>query len=269
MTKSAQSSGGRVIRALGEVAGKLSARARSSALITRFGSAAEALSAKDRDRLWQITEVLDRLTPPFRTIYDIGAFDGAWSEAFAIYSGGDVFSFEPLPEMGREVAARAARLPRIHLQPIACGTETATRVMHKDGHKTAASSLLPMTDVHRTEFPLTGKSTETSVQIAPLDTWCREHRLPAPDLVKIDVQGFELAVLAGGRETLEQARYLWIELNFEEFYAGGSTFAKSYAALEKLGFALVDLVDPIRSKSNGRLLYLDGVFRNLRPPSTP
>jgi hypothetical protein len=53
-----------------------------------------------------------------------------------------------------------------------------------------------------------------SVSIRPLDEARREEHLPPPDLMKIDVEGYELEVLRGAAATLRECRpALFVEVH--------------------------------------------------------
>lgn len=236
-------------------------RVRHRQLYRRFGADPSLYTRKEGVILGLIASVLDRLGETMGVVYDVGAYNGMWAEAFYLYTRGDVFAFEPLPELHAEIQQRSARSPGIHLQPVACGDRQATVPIYRDSRKVAASSLLAMTNHHRAEFPNTGMSARIPVAMVRLDEWCAEQQIPPPFLVKIDVQGSELAVIRGGRVALAQARYVWSELNFLEFYEGGSTFASVYAELTRMGFELIDCIDLKRSARTDSLLYLDGLFR--------
>ena len=70
-----------------------------------------------------------------------------------------------------------------------------------------------------------------------LDGICRERNLPGPYLIKVDVDGQELDVLAGATEILQQTEYVIVEVTlFGQMYDVMS-FMKSQ------GFAAYDIVD--------------------------
>lgn len=58
-----------------------------------------------------------------------------------------------------------------------------------------------------------------------LDDYIPRANVPPPDLMKLDVQGFELEVLNGGRHALAHATAVICEVSFIEFYKGQPLFA--------------------------------------------
>ena len=78
-----------------------------------------------------------------------------------------------------------------------------------------------------------------TIPAIPLDDLIRNHRLPAADLIKMDVQGYECQVLAGMQGTLEAGRRLRV---LTEFWPNGMRNAGGdpawfFATFERLGFA--------------------------------
>jgi len=69
-----------------------------------------------------------------------------------------------------------------------------------------SSSLLPITEAQNTLFPGTSEVSTQDVQVAPLNDFVAPQDLRPPALLKIDVQGYELAVLNGceNRPMLDQ-----------------------------------------------------------------
>jgi hypothetical protein len=81
-------------------------------------------------------------------------------------------------------------------------------------------------------------------------------------LLKIDVQGFEKAVIAGARETLARTNFLLVELNYMPQYVGGSWFGDLHELLTREhSFVLVDTSKPLRL--NGRASMSDGLYVNI------
>lgn len=62
-----------------------------------------------------------------------------------------------------------------------------------------------------------------------------ENRLPPPDLVKLDTQGSELDVIAGGRELIAQAKYVLMELPVVEYNRGAPSIDAYLSVMRDLG----------------------------------
>ncbi len=72
--------------------------------------------------------------------------------------------------------------------------------------------------LNKSDFPhdLNGNVVD-EVKNSKLDTVLSNFHTDRVDILKIDVEGFELEVLESAREVLQKTRYLHIELNFEEY----------------------------------------------------
>ncbi|MEX0759001.1 MAG: FkbM family methyltransferase, partial [Tistlia sp.] len=62
--------------------------------------------------------------------------------------------------------------------------------------------------------------------------------LPAPVLLKLDVQGFELAALEGCADRLDQVAWVYVECSYLELYEGQALAAEVEAWLAARGFRL-------------------------------
>ena len=81
------------------------------------------------------------------------------------------------------------------------------------------------------------------VPIRRLDGVLEGRVLQRPVLVKLDVQGFELEVLAGGVETISRSSALVIEQSFDGVYDAQPLFGESHAYLVDAGWRLVRVLD--------------------------
>jgi hypothetical protein len=121
--------------------------------------------------------------------------------------------------------------------------------------------MLPPTDDALTEFPGIAADDRIQVEVTRLDDYVREHSLPQPDLIKIDVQGYEDRVLRGGPMTIGKAKYCVIEMSMLPLYEGGPLFDDIYGMMRTMGFRLVGITGDLRGRS-GRQLQADGIFVN-------
>jgi FkbM family methyltransferase len=131
------------------------------------------------------------------TALDVGANVGAYSLLFAqwVSPGGRVLAFEPAPEtfaaLGRHLALNGVE-----------SVVDARRVALSDGAGTAAFAADGVSGANRLRAAGEGGG-GVAVATVSLDELCETERL-APRLVKVDVEGAELAVLRGARETIRR-----------------------------------------------------------------
>jgi hypothetical protein len=76
------------------------------------------------------------------------------------------------------------------------------------------------------------------VQVARLDDYVDEKKIPKPDLIKLDVQGFEYEVVCGGPKVFDHASAVIIEASLKEFYVGQRRFDELLTILAEAGFFL-------------------------------
>ncbi|MEG3895173.1 MULTISPECIES: FkbM family methyltransferase [unclassified Microcoleus] len=93
-----------------------------------------------------------------------------------------------------------------------------------------------------------------NIRAITLDEICRERNLPGPYLIKVDVDGNELDVLAGATGILQQTEYVIVEVTlFGQIY-DIIHFMKSQ------GFAAYDIVDLGYRLLDGALWQIDMAF---------
>ncbi len=198
------------------------------------GSVAASLTPGHVDSL----ELLDLLrdNPP-RVIHDIGANVGTWTLlAKTFFPKAEVHAFEPLEAHRGRFMQNTAALEAVHYHAVALGEAQSAGTLQVTSFSDA-SSLLPLTDEAEKQWHLTTVE-EVRVPIMRLDDLVAEGKVSPPDLLKLDVQGYELGVLKGATECLRHARAVLTEVSFREFYKGQCRFEDLTEHLTAQGFRL-------------------------------
>lgn len=201
-----------------------------------------------------------------RSVLDVGANEGQFAAMIRrLCPEAQVFSFEPLPDVFQALQRQFAGDARV--TPVNCGlSDHAGSATINRSSFTPSSSLLPMADLHRAEWPASAEQTSVSVRLERLDDWATSSGLTlAGDLlVKLDVQGHEDAVIRGGEATLRRARLAVIEVSFRELYQGQPLFDAIYRRMTDLGYVFRGCIEQHYSRRTDQILFADAIFENLQ-----
>jgi FkbM family methyltransferase len=194
------------------------------------------------------------------TVIDAGAHDGEFAGAIkALLPAVRLYCFEPQEDCHRRLAARLSRFAGCESFCLALADRAGRASFHRS-RATKSSSLLPMALLHRQAFPWSEESALVEVDVERLDGLRGRLRLQPKVLLKIDVQGSELALLRGARETLEEVDFVLVEVSLEPLYEGEASFAQIHGLLAELGFRYAGSFDQLLSPLDGRILQQDALF---------
>lgn len=155
-----------------------------------------------------IVLLLDRLLRPGMVVCDVGANIGEITLAAArrVGAGGRVYAFEPMP------ALYARLCEHLSLNGIQQVTAVPMGLADRGGRAVIYRRDTPYADgtVNEGLGSLFADGQRSSaageIELTTLDDYCAQAGIERLDLLKIDVEGAELAVLRGGAKTIE--RYL-------------------------------------------------------------
>jgi len=179
------------------------------------------------------------------TVIDVGANVGDWTRMCKRqWPEASVLMVEPLPECGPSLARLAAELPGVRYRRALLGASNQSSVsFHRCG---TASSVLPE---HAAEHPT------FDMPMMRLDD-CSA----AAELLKLDVQGYELEVLKGGPMALSAAEVVLLEGNFLDLHIGVPLAHEVIQFMAEHNFVLYDTGDFYRRPFDHALWCMDLVF---------
>jgi FkbM family methyltransferase len=193
--------------------------------------------------------------------YDIGAAQGTVSSCLAkLKNVSIIHAFEPNPKLYRQLVFSTSQSPKIFCHNVALGSFDGVTSINIS-KKSHSSSILPIAPLHTDEFPGSEVTEQADINIFKLDSYVQQQQLPMPNLIKIDVQGYELNVLNGAVNTIRHAKYCILEMSFQELYFNCPLFEDIYQYMIELGFRLVGVSSPLRGKTYDQL-QVDGYFEN-------
>ena len=150
----------------------------------------------------------------FKTVIDVGAWCGTWAKAMEPFAK-KVIAFEP---------------DKVHF---ACLQRNCT--INCDPRQEAVGSEIKYVSLTEDDFTQAKRvEKEGDIRMVTLDSLAYEN----VDLIKIDVEGYEMEVLKGANNTLAGTQYLMIELNNNtKKYGSNNIDVEKY--IEGLGFKLL------------------------------
>lgn len=178
-----------------------------------------------------------------RTVFDVGAYVGMFTLFFArgVGPAGRVYAFEPNPVNRQELEfnVRLNGFENVHVLPIAVGEKTGTAEMVSSPSLTSRGSLAKEWQPHD------AGAVHLSVPVESIDALIESRRVPVPDLVKIDVEGYEREVVFGMEKTLrEHHPRLYIEIH-------GPLSAELFEKLRAHGYSMLSVEQDRRISAAG------------------
>ena len=197
------------------------------------------------------------------TVIDVGANVGQFSRAsLGWWPTSRVIAFEPLPSAAEPLRRMLAAMGRRHtVHQLALGATTGESLFRQHRYS-LASSVLPVAERSRGHY-WADEGASITVPMARLDDVLTDVPLDRPVVIKVDVQGYEMEVLAGAAAVLDNADCLIVEHAFDEFYEGQARAAEVMEFLRRSGWEFSRVVDTRRER--GVVVEADVVYLRRHP----
>lgn len=164
-----------------------------------------------------------------KIVFDVGANIGYYTIQFAQKSDGKVFAFEPMSYQYKILLKNIEinKLKNVYpVQKIVSDSIGKKRIYFSGMDNTAASSVVVETENY--EY----------VPTVTLDQFCNEKNIEFIDLIKIDVEGYEMNVLKGMSRLLNTKRikHLFIEVVEQHLQKAGNSSEELINYLKKYNY---------------------------------
>lgn len=213
----------------------------------------------------QVGRAIKALGYDFPIVYDVGGSNGAWVNIMSKVLPESRFEvFEPLAEINPDYRDILGYLKGIHqeayLHPIAIGEKDGSITINIYGDPVASTTLAVAAASH---------IERAKVPIRSIDSIVASRMCAAPDLIKIDIQGGELAALKGARRTLPNVKFLMLETWLQRSYGSNTPLLHELMGfLSPLGFVPYEFGDVFRN-DKAEAVAIDVWFINRAKAQNP
>jgi FkbM family methyltransferase len=194
------------------------------------------------------------------TVLDCGAGYGTWALSMRKHwPDAVIHAFEPVREcfLWLQVAVEVAADSKLNgwqIYQLALGNEHGKRRIGVPSYLVSSSFLgfdpdAPFAEVCEPDH-------WEEVDITTLDRWAAENSIEQVDLLKLDLQGFELEALRGAEDLLQRTRAIMCEVSTVQLYAGAPLQHEIDAHLAARGFKLYAMAHSEHPEVWNDALYL-------------
>lgn len=188
-------------------------------------------------------------------ILDGGAYHGLWSrQAASLFPGAFFVLIEPNPFLQSVIHTNMEEIiPTPLVVQAALGAAEGKGTLHlwRSADADPGASLL--------EHVSGSASQAVEVEVTTVDVICREHNL-VPDLIKLDLQGGELAALHGAMDALRTCECVVIEFGCLKAYIDRTTPRDLLDFMGDRDYCLYDIVGLADRPYDGALMGGDFIF---------
>ena len=167
-------------------------------------------------------------------VVHVGAHYGEELSDYAKFSISNVYFFEPLIENFQKLQEEISKFNKkikIYSHCCALGNIEGEHKIYLSSNQLESSSLLEP-DEHLIDHPEVKFFGERNIKLKKLDKFNIENC----NFLNMDVQGYELEVLKGGKNTLKKIDYIYCEINRSSTYKDNALVNDIDIFLEKYGF---------------------------------
>ncbi len=170
-----------------------------------------------------------------------------------------IIAFEPIPEIGNSILKFNDGNVMLFIKALSDKDATIEFNVNK---RAVTSSILEQ-DMHEIYHPggLADLSKKITVSSVRIDTLVKNGTIPQPDIIKLDLQGYELFALKGAQDVLPNVKIIFAETEFVTLYKNQPLFSEVELFLRANNFSLFNFYY-LSVAANGQLLACDALFIN-------
>jgi FkbM family methyltransferase len=182
-------------------------------------------------------------TRQFSVVFDVGANTGQTAKSLTMYcKSSHIYCFEPVKATFAVLEKSYDKYENVHCINKALGSSrgVAEIRLHKNSELNTLVSNQPRIE------DLTDDTEE--LRIETIDLFCAENSVESIDILKMDVQGWEIEVLKGSEKMLSEnrIRFIYSEVGFRKSDADMQNFGQFNDFMEDRGYWFCGFYDHFR-----------------------
>jgi FkbM family methyltransferase len=184
-----------------------------------------------------------------RVIYDVGAAQGKWARlAHSIWPDAHILGFEPNRSNRSHLDQTKRDLSRFEYLQCFLGSHRQVINYESKGNQTSLYEQCSASGVAE------------SAEMLVLDELIDQKRIPLPDFMKLDVQGYELEVLRGANQALKDCEAILLEVSFYREHPLMPTVDDVIEFMKAHHFRWFDVMGILRDAEHDLLWQMDLFF---------
>jgi len=202
----------------------------------------------------------DQLNGQVKTIFDLGANRGdTVARYLQLFPSAMIYAFEPFIESFKILNERFKENPRVTCHALAISNREGENIFYVNKNVDTNSLLRPKETGLSSDRQVENKD-QIKVQATTLGKFCLTNGISTIDILKMDIQGGELAALQGVENLLKDQRIklIYTETYFIQQYDQQPLFHDISKFLFNYNYVLKDIYSPIYGKGN--LSWADVIF---------
>jgi len=192
-----------------------------------------------------------------KVIFDCGANNGFVTYQFSKrFNQANIYSFEPNPAVFSILAKSNEKNTRVFVNNMGVSEHNDHLLFYKNNN-TGTSSFLEPNDFHKNH--LARKYEKIEVPTISIASFCNERKIDKIDILKLDIEGFELNALKGCVEMLKncQIDFIYTEVNLIPTYSGQCLIEDVISFLRNLNYI------PYNFYGNNESKFRESIITNI------